>query len=137
MDRIVQAGTMMQRAAKLNLDNVQCHDPADPGCPVNQLGDRLWQGYATDFSSAMDADNKWDTFNQYAIQLLLLNGATWEKGPHVRGKLPNFHKVHACAPQEASGCLASPRLILLQAVLRSLRELEFRFQRDATGPGDW
>ena len=78
----------------------------------------------------------WDIYNHYAIQLFLLNGATWEKGPHVRGKLPKFHKVQASAPQEAAGNLASPRLMLLQAVLRSLRELEFRFHRDATGSGD-
>lgn len=74
--------------------------------------------------------------NHYAVQLLLLNGASWEKGPHVRGKLPKFHKVQASAPQEAAGNLASPHLMLLQASLRSLRQLEFRFSREATGSGD-
>ena len=135
-DRILQAGTMMQRAAKLNLDQIQRPDPADPGCPVNLLSDQLWRSYASDFSNAVDANAMWDIYNHYAIQLLLLNGVTWEKGPHVRGKLPKFHKVQASAPQEAAGNLASPRLMLLQASLRSLRELEFRFSRDATGSGD-
>ena len=59
-DRILQVGTMMQRAAKLNLDQLQRSDPDDPGCPVNLLGDQLWRSYASDFSSAVDANTKWD-----------------------------------------------------------------------------
>ena len=135
-DRILQEGTMLQRPAMLNLEHVQYADPNDPGCPVNHLADQLWSGYREEFSCGTDADTKWETFNKYATQLLLLNGASWEKGPHIRGKLPKFHKVRACAQQEASGSLASPRLRLLQASLRSLRELEFRFRRDTTSPGD-
>ena len=87
-------------------------------------------------NAATDADAKWDVFNAYAVQLLLLNGASWERGPRTRGKIPKFHKVQASADQGANGDLASPHLLLLQSVLRSLRELELRFNRDVTGPGD-
>lgn len=138
-DRILQVGTAMQRAAKLNLDNVQRADPDDPGCPINAFSEQLWNSYAPDFNSAPDADAKWDVYNDYAVQLLLLNGASWDRGPHIRGthgKTPKLHKVQACAAQEVNGDLASPHLLLLQSVLRSLRELELRFNRDATGPGD-
>lgn len=132
-DRVLQEGTILQRAAKLNL---QVHDASDPGCPVNSLGEQLWRAYDHDFSCTIDADAMWDTYNQYAVQLLLLNGASWEKGPHFRGKLPQFQKVQASSPQEASGSLASPRLGLLRAILRSLRELELRLARNFTGDGD-
>ena len=57
-------------------------------------------------------------------------------GPQVRGKLPKFRKHRMRAPQEAAGHYASPRLLLLQACLRPLRELEFRFTRDSTSQGD-
>ena len=135
-DRILQVGTMTQRAAKLNLDNIQRAEPDDPGCPINVFSEQLWHSYAPDFNAATDADAKWDVFNAYAVQLLLLNGASWERGPRTRGKIPKFHKVQASADQGANGDLASPHLLLLQSVLRSLRELELRLNRDVTGPGD-
>ena len=135
-DRVLQVGSIMQMPAKMNLERVQHHNPDDPGCSVNGLGEQLWRGYTSDFTAADTADAKWDVFNQFAIQLLLLNGARWGAGPCVRGKPPKFQRVRACAPQEASGNLASPRLHLLRASLRSLRELEYRFTRAVTGTGD-
>lgn len=66
--------------------------------------------------------------------LLLLNGASWGKGPRVRGKTPKFQKVQVYADQELNGALASPHLLLLQSALRSLRELEQRFNRVISGP---
>lgn len=35
-DRIQQVGAILQRAAKLNLENVQKADPTDTGCPINR-----------------------------------------------------------------------------------------------------
>ena len=135
-DRIHQTGTVLQRVAKLNLDHIQKADPEDPGCPVHILNERLWQSYDEEFASAATADAKWEVYNNYAIQLLLLNGAHWEKGPHVRGCMPKFQSVRRCTLQEDSGNCASPHLFLLRAILRSLRELEFRFHRAESGVGD-
>ena len=125
----------MQRFAKLNLDQVHTANASDPACPVNALGEQLCQSYDLPFAHTDDANKKWELFNDFAVRLLLLNGATWEKGPHVRGRLPKFRKIQMSAPQEAAGNLASPYL-LLQACLRSLRELAFRFGRVASGAGD-
>ena len=68
--------------------------------------------------------------------MLKHNGAYWEKGPRARGTLPKFQTVHRCSLQDESGGCASPHLLLLRAILRSLRELEFRFHRDEHGTGD-
>ena len=135
-DRIQQVGSIMQRPAPLHLDHVQRCNPDDPGCPVNTLGEQVWHGYEGDFSAARTADAKWEVFNHFATQLLLLNGARWGAGPCVRGTQPTFHRVQVCAAQDASGNLASPRLHLLRASLRSLRELEHRFTRSTTSAGD-
>ena len=135
-DRILQTGTVLQRAAKLNLEHLTRSDPDDPACHVSALGEQLWRGYESDFTSADTADAKWQVYNDYAIRLLLLNGAQWENGPRVRGCLPKFQTVQRCTAQDDNGSCASPRLLLFRAIVRSLRELEFRFHRPASGGGD-
>ena len=135
-DRVQQTGTVLQRYAKLNLDDVTRATPSEPDCPVNALGEQIWQSCESDFASEQDVNRKWDLFNDCAVKLLILNGATWEKGPRVRGKLPKFWKIKMSAPQDAAGHYAPPRLLLLQACLRSLHELEFRFGRDTNNGGD-
>ena len=132
-DRVEQIGTVLQQLA---LQEVQIADASDPGCPVNGLSQQLWQSMAPAFESTDDANIKWQLFNDFAVRLLLLNGASWGRGPQTRGQSPKFHKVRRCVLQEEAGNPASPRLLLLQACLRSLRELTFRFKRDITGPGD-
>lgn len=59
-DRIQQTGTILQKAAKLNLEHVQKADANDPGCPVQILGERLWLTYEDDFNCATTADEKWE-----------------------------------------------------------------------------
>ena len=135
-DKLLQSGTIMQRPAVLNLDNIQHADPTDPGCPVNSFSEQLWHHYAQQFDLAADADTKWAIYNEYAAKLLVLNGAVWGKGSRSRGAHPKFVKVQASASQEANGNLASPHLLSLQSIVRSLRELETRFNRAASGPGD-
>ena len=135
-DRIQQVGTVLQRFAPLDLSQVQQGDVSDPACPVNTLCEQLWQSYESEFASTGTSDQQWDIFNDFAVRVLLLNGASWGKGPRVRGKLPKFRKIHLAAPQEGSGNLASPHLLLLQGCLRSLRELPFRFARACTGEAD-
>ena len=135
-DKLLQSGTIMQRPAVLNLDNVQHADPTDPGCPVNSFSEQLWHHYAQQFYQAADADTKWVIYNEYAAKLLVLNGAVWGKGSRCRGAHPKFVKVQASASQEANGNLASPHLLSLQSIVRSLRELEARFNRATSGPGD-
>lgn len=63
-DRIHQVGTVMQRAARLNLDQVMKADPEDPGCPVNCFSEQLWNNCATAFDNAPDADTKWQVYNE-------------------------------------------------------------------------
>ena len=135
-DRVLQTGTVMQRPATLLLDDVQHADPTDPGCPVNFFSEQLWHHYAPQFDQAVDADTKWAIYNDYATKLLVLNGAKWGKVAHHRGSLPKFTKVQGSATQEANGNLASPHLLSLQSIVRSLRELEVRFNRTPSGPGD-
>ena len=57
-DKLLQSGTIMQRPAVLNLDNIQHADPTDPGCPVNSFSEQLWHHYAQQFDLAADADTK-------------------------------------------------------------------------------
>lgn len=91
------------------------------------MGEQLWQNFDDEFTGAATADAKWEVYNTYATQLLILNGAYWEKGPRVRGCLPKFQTVRRCPHQEEQGNGASPYLLLLRAILRSLRELELAF----------
>ena len=135
-DRIQQVGTVLQRSAKLDLSLVSKVDQSDPACPVNQACEHLWMAYESRFKNAVESNQKWDIFNEFATCVLLNNGATWEKGPRSRGRLPKFCKTHIAAPQEAAGNAASPHLLLLQASLRSLRELALRFGRPLSGEVD-
>ena len=134
--RTQQIGTVLQNFAKLDLEHVVTADATDPACPVNLLGEQLWRPYQLEFETATNLDRKWEIFNEYAIKLLLVNGAQWSKGPRQRGQLPKFRKLSYCAAQEGAGNPASPLLLLLQACLRSLRELAYRFARSTTGQGD-
>ena len=118
------------------LDQVPKTDPDDPGCPYQLSGQQLWHSYEHAYESAVTADQKWQVFNSFAIQLLQDNGAVWEKGPRTRGSLPRFQAVRQCTLQDDNGSCASPHLLLLRAILRSLRELEIRFHRPDSGPGD-
>lgn len=77
-DRIQQVGTVLQRVANLNLDQVQYAVPEDPSCQVNQLAEQLWHGYHDEFEGASTSDAKWDIYNDFAVKLLLLNGASCE-----------------------------------------------------------
>lgn len=135
-DRVHQIGSVLQKVAKMNLAQVQKADPDDPGCPVQLSGEQLWHTFDREFESAVSADEKWQVYNAYAVQLLQDNGAQWEKGPRIRGSTLKFQAVRQCTLQDASGSCASPYLLLLRAILRSLRELEFRFHRVDSGPGD-
>ena len=130
------SGTVLQRSAKLNLERVRKTDPANPHCPVQQSGEQLWQHYVGEFDDATSSDDKWAVYNHYAVQLLKHNGAYWEKGPRVRGALPKFQTVYRCSLQDENGSCASPHLLLLRAILRALREFEFRFHRAEHGTGD-
>ena len=114
-ERVEQVGTVLQKPAQLDLQKVQIADVNDPACPINDLGQQLWQSIATEFEHADDANDKWRLFNDFAIRLLLLNGASWGKGPQARGQPPSFHKVRRCVLQEEAGNPASARLLLLQA----------------------
>ena len=112
----------------MNLDHIErADDASDPACPVNTLCEQLWGAYSSEFDRAESANN------EFAVRLLLLTGASWEKGPRTRGQLPKFRKVKMSDPQEGAGNMASPHLLLLQACLRSLRQLSWRFGRDTTG----
>ena len=135
-DRIHMKGTMLQRLAKMNLEHVHTADPANPHCPVQASAEQLWLQYTNEFDDATSSDAKWEVYNRYAVQLLIQNGASWEKGPRVRGALPKFQTVQRCSLQDENGSCASPHLLLLRAILRSLRELEFRFHRTESGMGD-
>ena len=135
-DRVEQVGSVLQKLAPLDLQEVRVSDASDPGCPINDLGQQLWQNCASEFEHTDDANVEWKIFNDFAIRLLLQCGASWGKGPQTRGQPPTFHKVRRCALQEETGNPATPRLRLLQACLRTLRELSHRFKRDVSGPGD-
>ena len=136
-DRIAQVGTIMQRFASLDLTQVTTCNVSDPACPVNTLAEQMWRQHEQDFSNESDPCKRWSIFNHFATQVLLVNGATWEKGPRVRGRLPKFCKTTMATSQEANGSMASPRLQLLQACLRSLRELQVRLGRPCTGTSDY
>ena len=135
-DRIKQVGTTLQRSASLDLSQVSTCNASDPACPVNGLAEQLWRQHEQKFSQETDPCKRWSIFNDYATQVLLANGATWEKGPRVRGRLPKFCKTAVATTQEANGNVASPRLQLLQACLRSLRELQVRLSRPCSGAPD-
>ena len=62
-DRIQQKGTVLQRAAKLNLEHLAKSDPDDPACQVSALGEQLWKGYEGEFTSTDTADAKWKVYN--------------------------------------------------------------------------
>ena len=102
----------------------------------DKFSEQLWHHYAPQFDQAADADAKWAVYNEYAAKLLVLNGAKWGKGSHNRGSLPKFTILQASATQEVNGNLASPYLLSLQSIARTLQELETRFNRAASGPGD-
>ena len=135
-DRIQQVGTILQRFAKLDVSEVPRCDASDPVCHYNQSSEQIWLDYESRFRAAANADCKWDIFNEFALDVLLQHGAKWDKGPRSRGSLPKFRKTCMISPQEMTGNPASPRLLLLRACLRSLRELTYRFGRTCTGEAD-
>ena len=135
-DRIQQAGTILQKFAMLDVSQVPKCDASDPVCPYNQSCEQLWLQYETRFQAEPASDSKWGLFNEFALDVLLQHGAKWEKGPRARGRLPKFRKTQIATPQELSGNPTSPRLLLLRACLRSLRELTYRFGRACTGEAD-
>ena len=100
-DRIAQIGTIMQRFASLDLSQVTTCNASDPACPVNTLAEQLWRQHEQEFSNESDPCKRWSIFNHFATQVLLVNGATWEKGPRVRGRLPKFCKTSMATSQEA------------------------------------
>ena len=135
-DRIQQTGAILQRFAKFDLADVAKCDASDPACPINLACDQLWREHESRFQAAAHSNQKWDIFNEFAISILLRNGARWDKGPRIRGQLPHFRKSTMTTMQETAGNAASPHLLLLRACLRSLREISFRLGRDCTGDVD-
>ena len=101
-DRIQQAGTILQKFAKLDVSNVPKCDTSDPVCPYNQSCEQLWLQYETSFQAESASDSKWGLFNDFALDVLLQHG---KKALVPEAAFPNFARHRLLHHKSSLGIL--------------------------------
>ena len=136
-ESITQVGFTLVKTAPFNLEQCSRPDPSDPLCPCHDNAIQIWtNGFESRFDCAPDVDSKWDVANQFLVQVLSANGATWDKGPHVRGKPPKFKETRISPGQTCHGDALSHKLRKISKTLNLLREVYVRLSRPVRSPAD-
>ena len=129
-ESIRQVGHTLVKPAPFDLSQCTSPDPDDPLCPCHENATRVWTDrFHSSFDRSQSVDEQWAVANQYMIQVLLTNGARWDKGPHIRGNPPKFKETRISPGQTHFGDALSFRLKRISKALNLVREIYIRLTR--------
>ena len=129
-ESIRQVRHTLVRPAPFDLSQCTSPDQDDPLCPCHENAMRVWADhFHSSFDRSQSVDEQWAVANQYMIQVLLTNGACWDKGPHTRGKPPKFKETRISPGQTHFGDALSFRLKRISKALNLVREIYIRLTR--------
>ena len=135
-DRIFQRGYVLDKPAAFNLTHLPKKGNAIDTERLDICAKELWQNKYKRLIESNNDDKSWQSINDFAADVLLQSGATYNKGPKGRGHKPVFKSHVACPGQDPSGCAVTNKCAKLAKLHRFLNELEWRLGRKATCYGD-
>ncbi len=136
-DRVFQKGYTLVKPASLDLSKLPMSDGKIDQDKLEASAHRLWQEKFSKKCSQKDDEKAWKSINEFAIQTLCEQGATFKKGPRARGKPPLLKPHVACPGQDRFGVAFTNESSKLSKLHRLITELRLRFQRSATNTADF
>ena len=129
-------GFIHKKFAPLNVEHLE-KPGSDIHHPANLQAQTLWDNsFYSQYSSVSSFEDKWSVLNQFCVDTLLVNGASWGNGPRVRGKLPEFTAKQFCPGQARNNSALTLKGSWLQNTLARLVELATRLQRPVSSVAD-
>ena len=92
--------------------------------------------FAPRFHQSLDVRDQWDIVNQFCVETLTGEGASWGFGKRTRGELPIFTQKKICPGQLPSGIAKTLKGSKLFNTRHRLIELFTRVQRPSSKPSD-
>ena len=134
---ITQKGFVHNKPAPLNCEKVPIPGKTHAKCDYSQRTEQNWhQNFAQNFDT-QNSEAAWSCINDFCLQTLIDEGATWGQGPQERGKLPRFQEKTICPGQLPNGMVKTKALQTLFDLLNGMLELSHRLRRISQKPADW
>ena len=127
--KIFQKGFVHQKPAAFDLSKI----PQVDGVMIdlNPIANKIWdEKHCHNFDHVGD-EAAWKIINDFAIDTLQSAGASFGRGPKLRGSKPTFKQVVKCPGQDFQGCMSTKQSSFLSKTFQLVTELRFRLARNA------
>ena len=131
-ERIFQRGYVLDKPAAFNLSNLPRKGNEIDTESLDICANKLWQDTYKNRVESNNDEESWQSINDFAADVLLHSGATYNRGPKGRGRKPVFKTHVVCPGQDSSGCAFTNKSTKLAKLHRYLNELEWRLGRQPT-----